>query len=145
MTSDEKLLLLAPRLRAVPPAQFDLETWGTVSPQCDTICCAVGHATFMPEFQALGLSNYVADGHLIPVYEEQTTCVDYGDSIEGICDFFGISYQEFLYLFTEDDYNILDGETQILPSQVADRIEEFVRRRNAKVVPRRNPTSVIKE
>ena len=45
----ERLGILANHLRTVAPDQFGLSTW-----ECGTVACAVGHATRLPEFAALG-------------------------------------------------------------------------------------------
>lgn len=53
----DRLLRLADFLDTVPPEQFDYNIWfnGTALGECGTTACALGWATAIPEFQALGL------------------------------------------------------------------------------------------
>lgn len=52
----ERLLRLADHLDTLPAESFDMGHWGVLNPRgCGTVCCALGHACFIPEFAAEGL------------------------------------------------------------------------------------------
>ena len=111
----QRLLTLAKYLRAeVNPKKFDMEYW-----KCGSVCCAVGHAASIPEFNKLGFtikkqiktSRYCAPGYKGHV------------SWDAIRKFFNLSDPESDYLFSSFCYR----DSKILPSTVANRIEKFVK------------------
>lgn len=61
----DRLLLLADRLDEFEPAKFNICTYYSAN-ECGTICCALGLATTMPEFEELGLERTHGG---VPLYE----------------------------------------------------------------------------
>ena len=53
-THARRLLKLAKFLKTIPDEKFDIGIWKTER-KCGTVCCAVGWATNIPEFNRLGL------------------------------------------------------------------------------------------
>ncbi len=112
----ERLLRLADHLDTVPPELFDLAHWGSRVP-CGTVCCAVGHACLMPEFQAAGFrAVWDEDG-----FEPEFSGLTDWDATEL---FFGIGHVTALCLFSAQSYPVGAPATA---AQVAARIRAFVR------------------
>jgi hypothetical protein len=114
----KRLLMLADRLdriadRPLKSRQFDLLSWRHKD-HCGTHCCAVGEATYMPAFKALGLK-----------YNARIAEPEYrGESGWGaVQKFFGIGREDALNLFSSESYQRVRD-----PKIVADRIRELVGR-----------------
>lgn len=107
----QRLLLLADRLDAVPPAKFNIDTWAGCLP-CG---CALYHAGRMPEFAKLGF-----DGAILPRYEHKGVLLAGWQAADA---FFGFTGTESLYLFSGTSYKKKPG-----PKEVAARIRAFVKK-----------------
>jgi hypothetical protein len=121
--NDERLLMLADHLdkREVTPEHgFNLSDWRCET-ACGTVCCAIGDACDIPEFQAQGL---VATQHR---YSARTLCPQFAGFFRGwgaVEEFFGLGAFQARYLFSGDDY---PNRNDTPPSEVAARIRAFVK------------------
>jgi hypothetical protein len=126
-----RLLKLAKFLRTVKPERFDMGTWvggdwdGKPDLSCGTRACAMGWATTIPEFRALGLRlgrrGTSAEG--LPVFpvlkgERGSTWATCAEKI------FGLNQGEASYLFIPGW-----GDTPNTPKAEARRIEHFANRK----------------
>lgn len=110
----DRLLLLAERLDTFEPERFDIRTYYSKNPY-GTICCALGLATTMPEFQELGLKRNPVDE--MPVYMGR-----FGTGAAQAL--FGLEPGECGRLFMPYAYAPPPNETT--PQVVAARIRQFV-------------------
>lgn len=137
----DRLTTLAAHLDAVPADRFYLGTWFANriptdeelhhseylpdSPDfqpydCGTVGCAIGHACWIPEFQAAGLRTSESRG--APEY--QTPGGLLYQHWEAVFAFFGLNEEQGLHLFSDSHYP--DGG-RTTPAQVAERIRAFAR------------------
>ncbi len=156
--NEERLHLLAAELRKWPTIQFYFGSWvgdnwqGKPDLSCGTTACALGVATTMPVFQALGLklakeygSGYVTIEGVAPqmcspdgFLNGHVSLVD--TSLHSAMTIFDLTKHEATYLFTPGDQPYELGEelsdTDELdvspdeyasPDQVADHIEAFIK------------------
>lgn len=112
-----RLLLLADRLDRIakrPPKKrtFDLSMWFDNDDPCNTVCCAVGEATFIPEFRKLGLG-------LTPTSQEPSYKGE--GSWRAVALFFDLDENQSHRLFMSTQY-----PRNATPDMVAGRIREFV-------------------
>ena len=122
----ERLLRLADHLEttvaAMPPERFNMRTWGMES-RCGTVCCALGHAAQIPEFQELGLrlewehDEATDTRHADVIYRER---IGYGAAQA----FFDLTPEGSRWLFRAADY----AGAPVTPAVVAARIRELVAR-----------------
>ena len=126
----ERLQALATLLRSVPTEHFNLGSWRyedgggetatdeqILNHSCGTTACAIGWACAMPEFKKQGLEW----GWANPLYTEEN-----GDQTAGwkaVETFFDITPTEAQKMFSDVYYTSYEV---ITPTQVADRIEEFL-------------------
>jgi hypothetical protein len=91
---------------------------------CGTVGCAVGHACWMPEFNAAGL-RVAAPGDFggAPEYRPAGGATAYRHW-EAVRQFFGLNGYQSYHLFSDSHYP--DGG-RTTPAQVAERIRAFVR------------------
>lgn len=116
----KRLLTLADRLERIavkPPKtrRFSIHTW-LAHDSCGTQCCAVGEASFIPEFRRLGLTAHRSRG---PQFK----------NLEGwgaTTKFFGLTALEADYLFSSYYYQRDPEGTFVGPAEVAERIRAFV-------------------
>lgn len=136
MIQAARLLRLADFLDALPEDRFSFDVWASydwTDSQCGTSACALGWATTIPEFRALGLCMKVdpAEEWKSPVLD---TCTK--PTWEATCDatreIFGLDKEMTQYLFVAnngEDHGygpqLFDDATA---SEVADHIREFVAR-----------------
>ena len=117
-----RLTKLLDFLAHVPDERFDLSHWRNNSKDdrpsyyavdddalrtgCGTTGCAVGWACTIPEFKEAGLS-YV------------NSTINYGSlkSFQAVAEFFGVSYTEAVYLFSQVSYKV-----NASPYDVAERL-----------------------
>lgn len=137
----ERLLKLAAFLETLPPARFDYARWcgsgvigefADTSPPthmfegCGTNACALGWATAIPEFQALGLRiEKDAAGDPMPYVtlgpEKCGTTEDWSPnsiSLRAAAHLFDITREEAAEIF-------IHGPEGSTPADVADKIREF--------------------
>ena len=118
----DRLITLGDFLVTVPDERFDLESWRNngqedtfhdydiddeaLKMDCGTTGCAVGWACTIPEFKEAGLS-YV------------NSTINYGSlkSFQAVAEFFGVSYTEAVYLFSQVSYKV-----NASPYDVAERL-----------------------
>lgn len=165
--SDGRLLRLAAFLEQLPPDRFDYSVWvgrdwkGATDLSCGTTACALGWATAMPEFQALGLylelvqpdedisvvslTGPVATYAIVKttLQPDSDSCIDAGSLT------FGITHDQAEYLFAPEcylweqdedgnpNYRVTDmprsPSTDATAKQVAEHIRRFVAWRNTPV------------
>lgn len=130
----ERLLRLATHLDTVPPARFNLDRWS-----CDSVACACGHACDIPEFREAGLflgqetddsEEYVTEHGLQLSYQDPTNGEYYWD-VEAAEKFFDLCEQDAVHLFYSKSY---PDQERTTPAQVAQRIREFVQKRQVPAV-----------
>lgn len=123
-----------PTLRSMPiegNLGFELRSWFGLTPDyCGYSACAVGHACFDERFNQQGLV-FGFDG---PEYVGSNG-EEYAPDWEGVSEFFGIDLKTAKYLFSDSSYFEFgvhvewrrDGSRPpVLPSQVKDRIDDFI-------------------
>jgi len=115
----ERLALLRDALRApLPPkTTFDLKEWRKKD-GCGAVCCAVGLAMGMPEFNKMGLS--AVNGYYI---ESDVPSFAGRARWPAVNALFGLTEKQSLWLFHHGDYGWRDN---ILPTEVADRIDALM-------------------
>ena len=122
-----RLTKLLDFLAHVPDERFDLSHWRNNSKDdrpsyyavdddalrtgCGTTGCAVGWACTIPEFKEAGLA-----------YKDYTVRYDGLIGFQAVQAFFGLSFMEAMYLFSETSY-----KANASPSDVAERIYEATR------------------
>ncbi len=150
----EHLHLLSAELREWPFEQFNFAVWvgddwqGKPDLSCGTTACALGVATTMPIFQALGLklvkSRYGA-GYVIVEGREPTHLYSGGEislidtSLHSAMTIFDLTMEEATYLFVpgQDPYELGEELCDVdslrdspneyaTPEMVADHIEAFI-------------------
>lgn len=130
-----RLLKLADHLETVSKRVFNLQSWKQSN--CQTTACAVGCACEIPSFRKAGLK-------LVFDYYEEGACDDgngndcnikyfrpvFGDLVswDAVEEFFGLNLYEAEYLFQSKNYAT---ETNTTPKQVAKRIRELVKNKQA--------------
>ena len=126
--SIRRLMVLAEFLRTVPRKRFNLESWvddeyppvlDPENPECGSTACAVGWATTIPEFQALGLYLSVVNGVLFPVFGGW-------ERLHAVVCFFGLTIAEGEHLFFDSSYSHL--EEMQGTKVVIERIEELIQK-----------------
>lgn len=140
LESNRLLLLLSDFLEAVPPQKFYFGLFSGLNSAgepdvCGTTGCAIGLASTMPEFKALGLTlkSSMWGNDAIP-------CVGNKEYSDAIAEVLGISVAEadlLFYPMEEQEAYYEDDEEPILyashqdatPAQVAQHLREFVRDR----------------
>jgi hypothetical protein len=136
-----RLLKLADFLDKVPPQRFNFASWvdgngweqGLLDVGCGTTACALGWATAIPEFQALGLvfqKFEIASGMPTHVRLKDDAQENFWEATVNACNFlFGLDHDDTLYLFTPDEESDSDGRLprDASPRDVADNIRSFVR------------------
>lgn len=126
----DRLLKLADYLEQVvaklPAESFSLHTWAANAPECGTVCCAVGHGCSIPEFQAAGLRLVWNDDGAEPWLGEGET----NGGWDAVTTFFGIEHRNASWLFSGGRYPSHPSPT---PADVAQRISEFVTRKQSEV------------
>ncbi len=153
--NEERLHLLTAELRKWPYDQFNFAEWvsenwqGKPDLSCGATACALGIATTMPVFQALGLkltktsrgNGYVTIEGTAPkqwMSDSEVSCID--TSLHSAMTIFDLTKDEAVYLFTPDDhpFNMVEelcdadglGDSPneyASPDQVADHIEAFIK------------------
>lgn len=144
---ERRLLLIADKLDVVatmPPARFNFARWvghdwkGLPDLSCGTSACALGHASTIPELQALGL-GLIADrrssGHVCVFGKEG----NFDDDLKNVADLFGLTRKEFDFLFIpfshqgdsaleeqENVYGRIGPGPNATAKEVADHIRAFV-------------------
>jgi hypothetical protein len=141
----QRLLALAELLETLPRKRFDYSHWagdewkGKTDLSCGTSACALGWATTMPSLRKLGLrlvkdlSGWVA----VKLISKNGTFMN---ETEAAHEVFGVSEQEFQYLFIpgddDEDEDITLPELGLntyapgenaTPKQVAKHIRKFVK------------------
>lgn len=136
-----RLLKLAAYLEALPqkykkpPSRrktlpgFDMGKWigtaagrqlgafgGRDAPECGTLACAIGHATRIPEFRALGFKLHMHGKSLGWPEYKQSTC------FYAVAAFFGTTYEEASALFSP-------SVGRHSPTEVAQSLRHFVKTR----------------
>lgn len=128
----ERLLLLADKLdevHALTPKQFNYNHWvgrdwqGKSDLSCGTQACALGWATTIPEFRALGLklvgSSYSFQGHVeLDTRDNSIPRNDFDAAVE----VFNITSSQAYYLFAPEE----NKEADVDAAYVAHKIREFV-------------------
>jgi hypothetical protein len=121
--SDQRLLLLAAKLRTVPRKRFDMGTFNGYGlfkeDACGTVACAAGWATTIPAFRKVGLRFGGAPDCALIVFRGHERN---GGTYVALSAFFEIALDETFVLFSPDEGH----ET---PKQVARNIERFVHQR----------------
>lgn len=108
-----RLLKLAKHLETnVKPERFDMWSW-----TCGATACALGHACTIPHFKRNGLHLCIGD-YPTPTYQSRT-------GFMAGATFFGLSYDQAVYLFDSDRYA---ARSMRSPKIVARRIRGLVRR-----------------
>lgn len=113
-TTIHRLKLIAANTDLIPPLRFDMRWWAS---------CAIGHATKIPEFAALGLK-------LRRVPSKQYG-VDYGLEYQGLHDasaavaFVGLPEKTMYAVFGPDAWYALPIAS-VTPAFVATHIREFI-------------------
>lgn len=134
-----------------PRPAFNLRYWGRLDymPEetgknephpCGFSACAVGHMCVDPRFQVLGLK---ADPAWTPLYQptveeaatleteplstEDDEVISPLESFEAVALFFGITYEDALWLFQDNSYPHIVGTT-ITAADVAARIQQLLSR-----------------
>lgn len=108
------LTTLARALTEVPEGQFEFNRWagegwtGTTDLSCGTPACAIGWATTMPEFQALGLRLVKVRGQVgvtnREIFADEADHFDaFTESIRTIKHLFGLTHDQAIRLFTPHD------------------------------------------
>ncbi len=136
--SRRRLLVLADFLDALPPRRFDYSSWvgmdwkGLPDLSCGTTACALGWATAIPEFQALGLRLVKTDlSHSF----SRVMLGDYNTNSSAAAIVFGITSDEADYLFLPGElppYERRSGKLEESPDaeasakDVAQHIRDFV-------------------
>lgn len=138
-----RLLMLADRLESVPAPRFDMESWcegewepGATEFPCGTTACALGYATTIPEFQALGLHlvrDYEYDPNhtyvvLGPTRHEHGT---YMSSMLAARELFDLTHEQVMELFLPREGSP-DWPDKRTPQQVAKLIRDVCARENRK-------------
>ena len=129
------LKLLEAKLRTVSQDQFDMNTWcgsaahpweGKEDLSCGTVACALGHATTIPEFKALGLRLVIDDAN------SGMGFIKYGylTSYLAAAKLFDITVDQSMHLFSGVSYRTYEKDTWIdnavTSNMVADRILEMI-------------------
>lgn len=124
----ERIAMIRNHLRDnVQDIDFNLGEWGggigrPFDPDsgCGTVCCAVGHSTNIPEFQALGF-KLVASG---PSSQRANICWDnHGYSWDAVEQFLEITQSKAEHLFFAGEYPNGRLTTR---QEVIDRLTEFL-------------------
>lgn len=150
----EHLHLLAAELRQWPFEQFNFAVWvgddwqGKPDLSCGTTACALGVATTMPIFQALGLkltkdkhgNGYVMVDGVQPLHIINGMISLIDTSLHSAMTIFDLTWEEANYLFVpeQDPYELgeelcdVDGledspNEYATPEMVADHIEAFIK------------------
>lgn len=134
----QRLLLLADFLEKLPPEQFDYEVWvgsawkGDPTLSCGTPACALGWATAMPEFQALGLRLTKQHGSshcYISTADSDAEVTTHGDtyrtSLAAACDIFEIGFEDAEYLFSPESFPD-NPRYDASPKEVAQHIKDYI-------------------
>ena len=140
----ERLLRLADFLDTVPDERFDFGVWagqdwgGKADLSCGTVACALGWATALPEFQALGMRLARAgDGNIAVTTSRAKPIATWIASVEAADAVFGLDDDEVEHQFTptddeeedldDDDYGS-DGRlsSDAGPRDVAEHIRRFL-------------------
>lgn len=142
----ERLLKLADFLETLPPSRFNFSSWfgngadGRPDISCNSTACALGWATAIPEFRALGLHGRLVDQGFAAICmgdPEDAVANDFwGVTCDATGKLFDLSEAETELLFVphdgdDDDVDGKDSETGQLartatPRRVAQHIREFV-------------------
>jgi hypothetical protein len=130
-----RLLSLAKFLRKVPREQFDFGIWIESSDlktplslgACGTLGCALGWASAMPEFNALGLTNDGLSLRYIPPGNKPGVHYRYDVASYNI---FGLSHGEYFKLFCEG-YKLpkvknITRDSRPGPRTIANSIAQYV-------------------
>jgi hypothetical protein len=115
------LLELANHLDTIDPSVFDLGRWKSQLPvnECGHAGCAIGHGSDI--FWDMGLRLAKDDaGTFIPTFNNYR-------SWRAVEKFFDLNEEESKYLFAERKY---EKKTLTLPSEVSDRIRNFIKGNN---------------
>lgn len=124
----DRLSRLADFLDTLPPERFDFGTWASDADinQCGTTACALGWATTIPEFQALGLQLRPVEDPIIKCFVALESWVDdsntFAASIAACGSVFGLTSKEAQYLFFPEYHLPFDASA----NQVAAHIRKFV-------------------
>jgi maltooligosyltrehalose synthase len=121
--TDSDHVFLSPVTRERVSAGTGKDNYAVVDPSqlsCGTVACAVGHATLIPEFQALGL-KMVRDITPEPSAFGAMPFFDGKVSWDAVRAFFDIDESWTHYLFLGSSYDYDAG-----PDQVAVRIREVI-------------------
>lgn len=112
----KRLQTLANFLKIVTANQFDLSTWYDDDNTCGTTACAIGWATVIPEFSALGFKL------VEPRYSDQYLPYFNGyTSWDAVEEFFDLTTKQALFLFTSYYYPNSQN-----PKHVVDRLEHVI-------------------
>jgi hypothetical protein len=124
----DRLLRLADFLDNLPAGRFDYNHWvgsdwqGDPDLSCGTTACAMGWATTIPEFRALGLK--LDHTRPTPYFGEK-----FGS--EAAAEFFDISNEDAIYLFTPNAWHInmrtQSPDQYASPEEVAEHIRQFLK------------------
>jgi hypothetical protein len=128
----KRLLKFAKKLGTVSEKYFDIAvTWREEKP-CGTVCCALGWACTMPEFNRAGLAFGKYD---MPFYREY----EFGQAGR---EFFGLTEEEEDSLFYWSGY-VCYGEGQKRPTtkMVIDKIHRLVRTYHPELLEPRKVTN----
>jgi hypothetical protein len=134
----DRLIRLADFIEKLPPERFDFSTWvgdeweGKPDLSCGTTACAVGWASTMPEFRALGLELGPIGPHESMAYPRLvgSKVRGWSGAIEACTTVFGLTESEAAFLFVARN-DPEDNENDQLPEDatakdVAARIRSFV-------------------
>lgn len=118
----ERLLKLANFVKKLDKDDFDL---GVVRQEleCGTIACAIGWCpnafpgeVYYHSFHKENCSVYLSDAFVFPI----------GNGMSGAMLFFGLTEQEFHFLFTPDGYSNICDREDISTSTFVGRVQRFV-------------------
>lgn len=107
----DRLLKLADFLDTLPPERFNYSHWvgnawgGKPDLSCGTTACALGWATAIPEFQAMGLCLQ-RDGYgevCVTLGEDVSDCEGAEHSFLAAKKLFGITFRQAEFLFRPDE------------------------------------------
>lgn len=111
-----RLKTLADALDRMPETQFDIGDWKS---ECGTVCCAVGLAGDIPEFQSAGFSlrkTGDSDPAYFPIFGEIS-------GFSAVELFFGLGYSEVRWVFVGVSY---PDPAEVTPGDVARRIRALL-------------------
>ena len=102
--------------------RFNMHNWKvSLTPECGTVGCFIGHACDVPEINEAGLHLETEDEHdtMFPIFGEEA-------GTHAVANFFELSYKDACYLFMPGYYATYPNDN-ISKEDVLYRIREFIK------------------